>query len=127
MDHERMNILLVEDNPGDQVLIKEAIETAGLKARLITSQDGEKGILKAEGLSAKDFVIIDTLLPGIDGFETCQRIRRNNRDVNIIIYTGVIDAVDAAKARTHGADEYCVKTEEGSHLISCIKRILNDA
>ncbi len=110
-------ILLVEDNEGDQMLIKEALEENGLDCELFITTSGEDGLSKATALKP-DIVITDTNLPGMDGFETCQKIKEACGDcVKIIVMTGVVDAVNAGKARDMGADEYCVKTSDCQPLL----------
>ena len=60
----------------------------------------------------------------MNGFETCRKIKEIDRNFKIIICTGVVDAVDAAKARAFGADDYCVKTADYMGLINAIKKLI---
>lgn len=117
-----IRVLLVEDNPGDARLIKEVLGEK--RYRIITAETGEDGLKKAK-TEKPDLIIIDTLLPGIHGFEVCRRIRKNQGRTTpkIIITIGVIDAIDAVKARRMGADGYCVKTTDCSPLLHAIKKI----
>ena len=65
-------------------------------------------------------------MQGMDGFETCQKIREAAElNTKIIIYTGNADAVDAGKAKEVGADEYCVKTSDYSFILDSIKKFIN--
>lgn len=117
-------ILLVEDNEGDQMLIKEAMEENGLVCDLVITSSGEDGVAKA-ALVKPDIVITDTNLPGMDGFETCQKIKELYGDsVKIIVMTGVVDVVNAGKARDMGADEYCVKTSDCQPLLVRLTKYL---
>ena len=63
-------------------------------------------------------------MPGMDGYEICKKIKAMDERVKVIICTGIVDAVDAAKARASGADDYCVKTVDYEPLIMAIKNIL---
>lgn len=117
-------ILLVEDNEGDQFLIEEALKEAGIDCELIIESSGEEGVAKAASLNP-DIVITDTNLPGIDGFETCKKIKEICGDsTKVIVMTGIVDAVDAVKARQMGADDYCVKTSNLSQMIKTLKNAI---
>jgi len=71
-----------------------------------------------------DIVLLDTILPYVDGNEICRQIK-NAEGLNskVIMYTGKVDAVDAAKAREAGADDYVVKTSSFSLLLEAIKKL----
>lgn len=89
-----------------------------------TSSTGEDGVNKAKS-KKPDLVITDTVLPGIDGFETCRRIREiyGPKNPKIIIMTGNIDAIDAVRAREMGADDYSVKTLDFAYLMEAVKKL----
>lgn len=119
----KKKILVVEDSPTISNILKAALEQEGYL--VITAETGEEGVKKAI-LEKPDLVIIDTLLPGIDGFEVCCQIRESLGSVNpkIVVTTSTIDAVDAVKARESGADDYTVKTSDLSPLIETVKKII---
>jgi putative two-component system response regulator len=75
--------------------------------------------------SKPDIVILDTNLGGMDGFEACQKIKElDGSTAKIIVMTGLIDAVDAGRAREMGADDYCVKTADYADIIESVKNLL---
>ena len=114
-------ILLIEDNEGDQLLIKEALSDADLEFELTTVSTGEEGIAQLDSLKP-DIVITDTNLPGMNGFEVCQKAKDVLGDtVKVIVMTGVVDAVDAGKALEAGADDYCVKTADCEALVNALR------
>jgi DNA-binding response OmpR family regulator len=123
----KKKILIVEDNEQDRKIITRALNKAGFKD-VITAENGEEGVEKAKS-EKPNLVILDTVLPGIDGFETCSRIRktRDSKTTKIIITTGTVDAVDASKARSSGADDYVVKSSDFSYLLKGIKSLLKRA
>ena len=123
----KRKILIIEDNEQDRVVMKRFFHAAGFEDVLF-SADGEEGVKKAE-IEKPDLVITDTMLPGIDGFEVCQKLRSSDiyKGTKIIVMTGLIDSVDAVKARRLGADDYCVKTEDYSYLIEAAKKIFDIA
>jgi len=83
---------------------------------------GEEGIDKLQSLRP-DLIILDTILPDMIGFEVCTKLREveNMPDLKIIMMTGIIDAVDAVKAKRVGADDYCAKTSDCSALVEAVK------
>jgi len=117
-------ILIVDDNEQDRMIMKRVLNKAGFKD-ILMAERGEEGVEKANQ-EKPDLVILDTVLPGIDGVETCKRIRKTRKPaaVKIIIITGAIDAVDAGKARAAGADDYVVKTSDFFYLVKAIKGLI---
>ena len=88
------------------------------------AKNGKEGLEKAKK-ELPDLVITDTVLPGIDGFEVCRQIKQKEAlDTKVIVMTGVIDAVDAVKAREMGADDYCVKATDGKPLVGAVKNLM---
>ncbi len=115
-------ILIIDDNQGDLDLIEQMLVELGFKD-VISAISGEDGIRKCQE-ERPDIVIIDTLMPGMDGFETCKQIKDIfGAKVKAIIMTGVIDAVDAGKAKEAGVDDCCVKTSDFSSLMMSIKNV----
>ncbi|MFH1771197.1 MAG: response regulator [Candidatus Omnitrophota bacterium] len=119
-------ILVIEDSPTTIGVIKAVLSKDGYEVSAVES--GEEGIKKINE-EKFDLIISDTVLGGIDGFELCRRARNteNSKDSKIIVMTGSIDAVDAVRARKSGADDYCVKTKDFTHLKEIIKRIFTDS
>lgn len=114
-------ILIIDDNDQDRKIIERFIKKAGYED-IFMAETAEEGFIEVRS-KKPDLVIIDTMLPGTDGFEVCKQIRET-QDLDqpkIIIITGWIDAVDAVKARRAGANDYCVKTSDFSSLIEAIK------
>ena len=117
-------LLIIDDDAIDQKLIRESIKKSGFDAEITVAFSGEDGIKKVNDLKPNVIIVLDTVLPGMNGFETCKKIKETDRGLKIIICTGVIDAVDAAKARAVGADDYCVKTADYMGLINAIKKLI---
>lgn len=120
-------ILIVEDNEQDLKIIKRVLSRAGFK-EIVTAETGEEGVEKAR-LEKPGLVVLDTVLPGIDGFAACREIRKTQKPktMKIIVTTGAVDAVDADKARSAGADDYVVKTSDFSYLLKAIKGLYGKA
>jgi len=116
-------ILIIEDNEQDRKIVKRFLNRAGYED-IVIAVSGEEGLKKLES-EKPELVITDTLLPGIDGFEVCRRIKEGlgAAGPKVIIMTGSIDAVDAVKAKKFGADDYCAKTSDFAALIEAVKAL----
>lgn len=120
-------ILIIDDADTDRKIVTRYLNKEGYDD-IIFAENGEDGVAMAASENP-ELVISDTNMPGIDGFETCRRIRdAGSKEVpKIIVMTGAIDAVDAIKARKAGADDYCVKTSDCAQLIAAIKNLIGEA
>ena len=120
-------ILIIDDTDTDRKIIQRHLNKAGY-TNIVIAENGEQGIAMADE-QKPDLVISDTMMPGIDGFETCRRIREahDEQSMKIIIMTGAIDAVDAVKARKSGANDYCVKTSDATLLVAAVSNLIGEA
>ena len=120
----RKKILIIDDNEQDRKIEKIFLNKEGFE-EIIMAETGEEGVKKVQQ-EEPDIIILDTMLPGIDGFETCRQIRKTQgpKSPKIVILTGSIDAIDALKAKKVGADDYCVKTSDSSLLIETVKNFV---
>ena len=118
-----MRILVIDDNDQDRKIMERHLKKAGY-GEVDLAETGEQGVEKAIA-KKPDLVITDTMLPGIDGFEVCRQIKEKfaENSPKVIVMTGSIDAVDAVKARKLGADDYCVKTADGSSFLEAVKKL----
>ena len=117
-------ILIIDDTDSDRKIVTRFLNKAGYE-NIVIAETGEQGVTMAAS-EEPDLVITDTMMPGIDGFETCRQIREaHDQDaMKIIVMTGAIDAVDAVKARKAGANDYCVKTSDSMQLIAAVKNLI---
>lgn len=120
----KSKILIIDDNEKHNEVMKDLLLGSGFK-KVEIALDGESGFKKCKK-GKFDLVIIDTVLPGIDGFEVCRKIRKtfSKTKPRIIVMTGYVDAINAIKARELGADDYVVKNSDFSLLFKAIKKIL---
>ncbi len=113
-------ILIIDDNEDDREILAINLQNEGFED-LVFAQNGSEGILAA-GEKKPQIILLDTVLPGMNGFEVCRKIREiEGLDAKIIIMTGLIDAVDAEKARKSGADDYVVKTSDSALVVEAVK------
>jgi CheY-like chemotaxis protein len=82
-------ILLVEDNPADVFLMREALQQAGMRFELTVIEDGEEALRRMrrespyENAPQPDMVLLDLSMPRVDGLEVCRRLRADGRTVTI--------------------------------------------
>ncbi|MBU0469604.1 MAG: response regulator [Candidatus Omnitrophica bacterium] len=117
-----MKILIVEDSRHDGEVIKHVLNQEGYSDISIVAT-GEEAIPMVNQ-EEFDFILVDTKLPGMDGFDVCSEIKTiESFRGKVIVMTGLVETVDAAHARSVGADDYCAKTTDCSHLIEAIKNL----
>jgi two-component system, OmpR family, phosphate regulon response regulator PhoB len=117
------NILIVEDDKHISNLVKYNLEKTGYKC--FTTFSGEDA-LATLNLKSFDLIILDIMLPEIDGFETCKRIKQNKRTsaIPIIMLTAKGEEIDRVLGFELGADDYVVKPFSPRELVLRVKAIL---
>lgn len=113
-------VLTVEDDDSIRTVVKLALEDEGW--RVLEAGNGEDAleIFRREGA---DVVLIDIMLPGMNGFEVCRSIRRTT-DVPIIMVTARSDTHDVVAGLEAGADDYLTKPFEPKELSARIRALL---
>ncbi len=114
-------ILVVEDEPSIVTLLKFNLEQAGFS--VLTAEDGHTGLQLA--LNEKlDFIILDIMLPGIDGIEICKTLRQEKIKTPILMLTARDEELDKVLGLELGADDYLTKPFSPRELVARIKAIL---
>lgn len=113
-------ILVVDDDPGLLKLMKRDLLSDGYRA--ITASDGKTGLQLIED-EEPTLVILDVMMPGLDGFEVCQRVRRFS-NVPIIMLTAKGRLEDVVHGLDIGADDYVTKPFGIDALLSRIRAVL---
>jgi DNA-binding response OmpR family regulator len=116
-------ILAVEDDERIRTAVRMALEDEGWEVDEAGS--GEDAI-EAFGATPSDVVLIDLMLPGIDGFELCRSIRRQS-DVPIVMVTARTDTHDVVAGLEAGADDYVTKPFQPKELSARIRALLRRA
>jgi DNA-binding response OmpR family regulator len=116
-------ILTVEDDERIRTAVKLALEDEGWTVE--ESETGEDA-LSAFGRQPADVVLIDIMLPGLDGFEVCRAVRRMS-DVPIIMVTARADTHDVVAGLEAGADDYLTKPFAPKELSARIRALLRRA
>lgn len=118
--HDVSRVLLIEDDPAVRDGLDLAIARQGHK--VTAAETGEAG-LELLRTTEPDVVILDLMLPGMDGFEVCRRIRSAG-DVPIIMLTARGDDMDVVAGLEAGADDYVVKPVRARVLEARIRAVL---
>jgi len=121
-----IKVLLVEDNPADQLLAREIIFAAYPEALITVVDNGEKAIDAIEYCTepdSPDIVFLDLNLPRIDGHEVLERIKRKNQQTLVIVFTGSTSEMDIAKARKFDIVDYIIKPIGMKELEATIVRV----
>ena len=116
-----MKILIVEDEKKTGDYLKQGLSEAGFVVDL--ARDGRDGMHLA--LSEDyDLVVLDVMLPGLDGWRVVQEIRHAGRDVPVLFLTARDEVEDRVKGLELGADDYLVKPFAFSELLARVRTLL---
>ena len=113
-------VLIAEDDQKTAALISLYLEKEGY--RTVVAPDGESALRLASEQSPS-FVVLDLMLPRVDGWEVCRRLRKTS-DVPILILTARDEEIDRVAGLTLGADDYVVKPFSPRELVARVKAIL---
>ncbi|MCP4400686.1 MAG: response regulator [bacterium] len=113
--HER--ILIIDDNPANLSVLDDFLKTHGLVTLIAT--DGELGVQRAEYIRP-DLILLDVVMPGIDGFETCRRLKANEatRKIPVIFMTALASTEDKLKGFDVGGVDYITKPIELKEVLA---------
>lgn len=101
-------ILVVDDNPNNLAVISDHLKQQHY--RVIVARDGASGIERAE-YAIPDLILLDVLMPGMDGYETCRQLKAHEKikDIPVIFMTALSEASDKVKAFQCGGVDYITK------------------
>ena len=116
-------LLLVEDDPDLLEVLRLTFESEGFK--LVLARDGEEALDKARR-HAPDLLVLDLMLPGLDGLEICRRVRPDFRGP-LLVLTARVEDVDEIVGLEVGADDYLAKPVRPRLLLARIHTLLRRA
>ncbi|HNE25643.1 MAG TPA: response regulator transcription factor, partial [Pseudomonadales bacterium] len=116
-----MRILLVEDNKDILANLMDYLELKGYTVDC--ARDGLTGMHLA-ATESYDLAVLDVMMPGIDGFTLCQRLREARNNLPVIMLTARDTLTDRLEGFSSGADDYLVKPFELSELVARIEAVL---
>ena len=116
-------ILVIEDDPSSARLVGYALEREGYQVEIAVN--GVEGLRKAQE-EQPDLVILDVMLPGLDGFEVCHRLRADSTTdhVPILMLSAKAQEIDKSTGLKVGADEYLVKPADPAEILANVERLL---
>ncbi|CAM4355197.1 response regulator transcription factor [Paenibacillus tarimensis] len=117
----RPKILVVDDDEKITSLLRRSLAFEGYE--IMTANDGLSG-LKAMLTSEPDMVVLDVMMPNVDGWEVCRRIRESGSTVPILMLTAKDEIKDRVKGLDMGADDYLVKPFALEELLARVRALL---
>jgi len=119
-------ILIVEDEEDIQQLLSYNLESSGFE--VLTASDGLQGLALAKD-KLPDLVVLDLMLPGMDGFDVCKELKRRDEtaDIPVIMLTARGEEIDRIVGLELGADDYVVKPFSPREFLLRVKAVLKRA
>jgi DNA-binding response OmpR family regulator len=123
IDEGLMKILIVDDEPEQILMSQKRLESRGFE--VISAEDGERGLRKAEEINP-DLVILDVMMPGMDGFELCRKLKALSEPPPVIIVTA--SGMSHLELRTKGVRaEACFRRPYDSvELVEKVNELLKE-
>jgi len=114
-------ILIVDDEPEFIAMLQMRLEANGYT--VISAPDGQAGLDVAQS-ATPDLILLDVMMPGLDGFETLRKLRRQpaTRGIPVVMMTARSESRAIAKAQELGATDYLIKPCEADALLEVIRR-----
>jgi two-component sensor histidine kinase/AmiR/NasT family two-component response regulator len=120
IDYRNSTILITDDNPTNLRIIVEYLNNTDLT--ILVSQDGESTLKRAK-YAHPDLILLDILMPGINGYETCDRLKADpeTKDIPVIFMTALSNIEDKVKGFEVGAVDYITKPFQPEEVLARIK------
>ncbi|MBW4616621.1 MAG: response regulator [Desmonostoc vinosum HA7617-LM4] len=117
---ENTTILIVDDNPTNLKVLSNAIAHSGCE--ILVSIDGESAIEQAQ-YAQPDLILLDVMMSGIDGFQTCQKLKNNSatQDIPVIFLTALSDKFDKVQGLLIGGVDYITKPFQVEEVLARIQ------
>jgi CheY-like chemotaxis protein len=118
-DYSKYNVLAVDDIPLNLVLVQKMLSRFNFKLR--TAKGGQEA-LDAVAEQKPDLILLDLMMPGIDGFEVIRRLREDptTADIQIVILSALNSNEDVVKGFNVGANDFIMKPIIMEKLLSCV-------
>ena len=122
-DNNKKTILVVDDEPDTVFMLKTRLAHGGFN--VLTAMTGEEALALLE-IDCPDLMVLDLMLPGINGVEVCQQIKRVEmyKELPILILSATLDPTRAEDGLNCGADAYFPKPYNSKHLLEKIEELL---
>lgn len=118
-DYSKYNVLAVDDIPLNLLLVQKMLTRFNFRIR--TASGGQQA-LDAVAAEKPDLILLDLMMPGIDGFEVIRRLRANpaTADIRIVILSALNSNEDVVKGFNVGADDFIMKPIIMEKLLTCV-------
>jgi two-component system, OmpR family, response regulator MprA len=117
-----MKILVVDDERAVRESLRRALELEGYEIEL--AADGSEALYRLEGDAEPDAMILDVLMPGVDGLEVCRRLRGSGSKLPVLMLTARTEVDDRVAGLDAGADDYVMKPFALEELLARIRALL---
>jgi len=117
-----MKILVVDDERAVRESLRRALELEGYEIEL--AADGSEALYRLEGTEEPDAMILDVLMPGVDGLEVCRRIRGTGSKLPVLMLTARTEVEDRVAGLDAGADDYVTKPFALEELLARVRALL---
>jgi two-component system response regulator MprA len=117
-----MKILIVDDERAVRESLRRALELEGYEIEL--AGDGSEALYRVEANDEPDAVILDVLMPGLDGLEVCKRLRRAGSRLPVLMLTARDEVEDRVAGLDAGADDYVIKPFALEELLARLRALL---
>ncbi len=116
-------ILVCDDDPVVRQLLQVNLELEG--SEVLLSEDGEMGVRVAQS-ERPDLIILDVMMPGMDGYEVCEKLRKleATRDIPIVFLSAMTGKADIEKGKMCGVTRYLTKPFDSEQLIDALDEVL---
>jgi two-component system response regulator MprA len=117
-----MKILVVDDERAVRESLRRALELEGYEIEL--AADGREALYRLEGSVEPDAMILDVLMPGVDGLEVCRRLRGNGSKLPVLMLTARAEVENRVEGLDAGADDYVTKPFALDELLARVRALL---
>jgi two-component system OmpR family response regulator len=124
LSDERERVLVVDDEDSITELVSTALRFVGFDVQ--TAANGRQALTDA-AYFMPHLIVLDVMMPGLDGFEVCRRLRANGDHVPVIFLTARDEHDDKLRGFTHGGDDYVTKPFSLEELVARIRAVLRRA
>src|SRR5438552_5151526 len=117
-----VKILVVDDERAVRESLKRALELEGYEIEL--AADGQEALYRLETDDQPDAVVLDVLMPGVDGLEVCRRLRKGGNQVPVLMLTARDEVENRVAGLDAGADDYVTKPFALEELLARVRALL---
>jgi len=123
MNENRSTVLVVDDSP-ENIQILAGILSAEFRTKIAT--DGEKALKLAQKEPHPDLVLLDVLMPGMNGYEVCSQLKANpaTASIPVLFVTATVDQDEVARGKSIGAEGYLLKPLNPQTVIEAVRRTI---